>query len=112
MIAHGGQTRLETTSNFARVNMMIDFPPAPPWALKLNPDCPDGHACVLRLDLDVQYGPQLGSIALVDSFFQLEGTLVHSGALVMRRTAQHKLFQISSRRVALALVRHSEPPGT
>ena len=59
--------------------MMIDFPPAPPWALKLNPDRQNRHAGVLELDLDAQYVPQAGPIALVDSFFQLEGTLVRRG---------------------------------
>ena len=48
-----------------RVNMMLDFPPAPPWALKLNPDGPDGHAGVLELDVDVQYACQVGPIALI-----------------------------------------------
>ena len=46
--------------------MMIDFPPAPPWALKLKPDRPDRHTGVLVLDVDVQYAPQNGPIALAD----------------------------------------------
>ena len=36
-------------------------------AEKLNPDCPDGHTDVLELDVDVQYAPQLGPIALAHS---------------------------------------------
>ena len=43
---------------------MIDFPQL--GAENLNPDRPVGHTDVLELDVDVQYAPQLGSIALTD----------------------------------------------